>query len=66
MLRGAFVQRLSSTYLNIYIYKGPDHATLILEENLHIDDSIGIQHIINTDEIKMYLEYRYVSTIEVC
>ena len=43
-----------------------DRATLILEENLHVDASIGMQNMTDTDEVKGYLNCRYVSTIEAC
>ncbi|KAL4626567.1 hypothetical protein ACB092_05G106000 [Castanea dentata] len=56
----------SIKYLFKYITKGPDRATLILEENLHIDSSTGMQHMTDTDEVKTYLNCRYVSTIEAC
>jgi hypothetical protein len=56
----------SIKYLFKYINKGPDRATLILEENLHVDGSTGIQHVIDIDEIKAYLDCRYVSSIEAC
>ncbi|XP_075658630.1 uncharacterized protein LOC142628404 [Castanea sativa] len=56
----------SIKYLFKYITKGPDRATLILEENLHIDSSTGMQHMTDTDEVKTYLNCRYVSAIEAC
>ncbi|XP_059451100.1 uncharacterized protein LOC132181888 [Corylus avellana] len=56
----------SIKYLLKYINKGPDRATLILEENLHVDGSTGMQHAIDIDEIKAYLACRYVSAIEAC
>ena len=56
----------SIKYLFKYITKGPDHATLILEENLHIDPSTGMQHMTDTNEVKTYLNCRYVSAIEAC
>jgi hypothetical protein len=56
----------SIKYLFKYINKGPDRATLILEENLHVDGSTVIQHVTDTDEIKAYLDCRYVSAIEAC
>ena len=56
----------SIKYLFKYITKGPDRATLILEENLHIDPSTGMQHMTDTDEVKTYLNCRYVSAIEAC
>jgi hypothetical protein len=36
----------------------------MLEENLHIVCITGIQHVTKFDEIKTYLECRYVSAIE--
>jgi hypothetical protein len=56
----------SINYLFKYINIGLDYATLILEENLHVNDSIGIQNTANTNKIKTYLDCIYVSTIEVC
>uniref|UniRef100_A0A2N9EFG3 ATP-dependent DNA helicase n=1 Tax=Fagus sylvatica TaxID=28930 RepID=A0A2N9EFG3_FAGSY len=56
----------SIKYLFKYITKGPDRATLILEENVHVDASTGIQHVTNTDEVKAYLDCRYISAIEAC
>ncbi|KAL4626735.1 hypothetical protein ACB092_05G119100 [Castanea dentata] len=56
----------SIKYLFKYITKGPDRATLILEENLHIDSSTGMQHMTDADEVKTYLNCRYVSAIEAC
>ena len=43
-----------------------DRATLILEENLHVDASTRMQNMTDTDEVKGYLNCRYVSTIEAC
>ena len=54
----------SIKYLFKYITKGPNCA-LILEENLHIDYSAGVQHMTDTDDVKTYLNCRYVSAIEV-
>ncbi|XP_075658963.1 uncharacterized protein LOC142628812 [Castanea sativa] len=56
----------SIKYLFKYITKGPDRATLILEENLHFDASTGMQNMTDTDEVKGYLNCRYVSAIEAC
>ncbi|XP_023906976.1 uncharacterized protein LOC112018681 [Quercus suber] len=54
----------SIKYLFKYITKGPDRATLILEENLYVGASTGMQNMIDTDEVKGYLNCRYVSAIE--
>ena len=56
----------SIKYLFKYVTKGPDWATLILEENLHVDASTRMQNMTNTDEVKGYLNCRYVSAIEAC
>ena len=56
----------SIKYLFKYITKGLDRATLILEENLHVDTSTGMQNMTDTDEVKEYLNCRYVSAIEAC
>jgi hypothetical protein len=56
----------SIKYLFKYITKGPDRATLILEENVHVDASTRIQHVTNTDEVKAYLDCRYISAIKAC
>ena len=56
----------SIKYLFKYITKGPDRATLILEENLHVDSSTGVQHMTDINAVKTYLNCRYVSTIEAC
>ena len=56
----------SIKYLFKYITKGPDRATLILEENLHVDAFTRMQNMTDTDEVKGYLNCRYVSTIEAC
>jgi len=61
------VQSIKSIkYLFKYINKGSDRATLMLEENLYVEDSSGIQHTRDTDERKIYLDCRYVSAIEAC
>ena len=46
--------------------KGPNRATLILEENLHVNASIGMQNMTNTNEVKGYLNFRFMSAIEAC
>ena len=56
----------SIKYLFKYITKGPNRATLILEENLHIDASTRMQNMTGTDEVKEYLNWRYVFATEAC
>jgi hypothetical protein len=56
----------SIKYLFKYLNKGSDRATFMLENNLHIDCTTGIQYVIEFDEIKTYFECRYVSVIEAC
>ena len=65
MLSGVIIQGLSNTYSCI-LRREPDRATLILEENLHVDASTGMQNMTDTDEVKAYLNCRYVSAIEAC
>jgi hypothetical protein len=56
----------SIKYLFKYINKGLDRATLMLEENLHVEGSSEIQLVRDIDEIKAYLDCRCVSAIEAC
>ena len=55
---------LSVKYLYKYVYKGHDRATITLFQS----DNSNSQHILNQaepiDEIKMYLDARYVSASE--
>jgi len=48
-------------YLFKYVYKGHDRATV---ETLHQSDNATEGNVVDTDEIKKYLDYRYVSTSE--
>ena len=56
----------SIKHLFKYITKGLDRATLILEENLHVNASTRMQNMIDTDKVMEYLNWRYVFAIEVC
>jgi hypothetical protein len=58
-------------YLYKYVYKGPDHATAIVERRVDMpNQENNAQAVVangewqNRDEIKAYLEGRYVSTFE--
>ena len=56
----------SIKYLFKYITKGPNRAILILEENLHVNAFTRMQNMTDTDEVKEYLNWRYVFAIEAC
>ncbi|XP_077239757.1 uncharacterized protein LOC143880671 [Tasmannia lanceolata] len=53
-------------YLFKYIHKGPDRATVVLE----VDSKTNVQHTDNfrqeNDEVKQYLDCRYISAPEAC
>ncbi|XP_021991571.1 uncharacterized protein LOC110888349 [Helianthus annuus] len=48
-------------YLFKYLNKGPDKATMIVQENIGSDDEKRAKQIIRVDEIKNYLDCRYLS-----
>ena len=54
---------LAIKYLYKYLYKGHDHATIILSHPDHINN-IYPHDINSVDEIKMYLDARYISSSE--
>ncbi|KAM7528643.1 hypothetical protein LguiB_032053 [Lonicera macranthoides] len=56
----------SIKYLFKYINKGPDRATMILEENIARNSSTGIKEIKEVDEIKSFLDCHYLSVCEAC
>uniref|UniRef100_A0A2N9GSG7 ATP-dependent DNA helicase n=1 Tax=Fagus sylvatica TaxID=28930 RepID=A0A2N9GSG7_FAGSY len=56
----------SIKYLFKYVNKGSDRATFVLYENVHTDTASESHHITNIDEIKTYLDCRYISASEAC
>lgn len=56
----------SIKYLLKYINKGPDRATMILEENISRNAVTGVEEIREIDEIKSFLDCRYLSACEAC
>ena len=56
----------SIKYLFKYVNKGFDQATFVVYENLHTCATSKAQHITNIDEIKTYLDCRYISASEAC
>ncbi|KAG5562074.1 hypothetical protein RHGRI_004950 [Rhododendron griersonianum] len=53
-------------YLYKYVHKGPDRATVVLENNVARTTGGGQCSYSMTDEVKQYLDCRYVSAIEAC
>ncbi|XP_021979692.1 uncharacterized protein LOC110875797 [Helianthus annuus] len=51
-------------YLFKYLNKGPDRATMIVQENIGSDDEKRAKQIIRVDEIKNYMDCRYLSACE--
>ncbi|XP_071709076.1 uncharacterized protein [Rutidosis leptorrhynchoides] len=51
-------------YLFKYLNKGPDRATIVIQENLTRTGDSSVETIIEVDEIKNYLDCRYVSPCE--
>ncbi|KAK9078099.1 hypothetical protein SSX86_002156 [Deinandra increscens subsp. villosa] len=51
-------------YLFKYLNKGPDRTTMIIHDNITIDGETHHEKIINVDEIKNYLDCRYLSACE--
>lgn len=49
-----------------YVHKGPNRATVIVENNVSTTASNGQCSHEVTDEVKQYLDCRYVSAIEAC
>ena len=56
----------SIKYLFKYVNKGSDRATFVLYEKVHTDPASESHHITNIDEIKTYLDCRYISASEAC
>ncbi|XP_028106546.1 uncharacterized protein LOC114305630 [Camellia sinensis] len=53
-------------YLYKYIHKGPDRATVAIEDNVNRHNIDGQSRYREADEVKQYLDCRYISTIESC
>ncbi|XP_071739204.1 uncharacterized protein [Rutidosis leptorrhynchoides] len=51
-------------YLFKYLNKGPDRATIVIQENLIPGDESSGDKVIDVDEIKNYLDCRYLSPCE--
>ncbi|XP_020080111.1 uncharacterized protein LOC109703807 [Ananas comosus] len=51
-------------YLFKYINKGPDRSAVVLENNVHYTDGTPGKQYKNIDEIKQYLDCRYLSAYE--
>ena len=47
-------------YLFKYINKGTDRVTAVLEENVLYNSNDGMESILEKDEIKTYLDCRYI------
>ncbi|PIN26452.1 DNA helicase PIF1/RRM3 [Handroanthus impetiginosus] len=53
-------------YMYKYICKGTDRATIVIENNVDNPQDNGLQVYRRVDEIKQYLDCRYVSAIKAC
>ncbi|XP_039690573.1 uncharacterized protein [Medicago truncatula] len=53
-------------YLFKYLHKGPDRATMVIEDNVLGNRSTNATHITMVDEVKTFLDCRYVSACEAC
>ncbi|XP_071688036.1 uncharacterized protein [Rutidosis leptorrhynchoides] len=51
-------------YLFKYLNKGPDRATIVIQENLTQIENSSVAKIVEVDEIKNYLDCRYLSPCE--
>ena len=56
----------SIKYLSKYVNKGSDRAKFVLYKNVHIDPASESHHITSIDEIKTYLDCRYIFASEAC
>ncbi|XP_022722231.1 uncharacterized protein LOC111279552 [Durio zibethinus] len=59
-------QGRSIKYLFKYINRGHDRATFTIEENASTNNETGVPSLTEVDEIKRYLDCRYVSASEAC
>ncbi|GJV77616.1 ATP-dependent DNA helicase PIF1 [Tanacetum coccineum] len=51
-------------YLFKYLNKGPDKATIVIEENVRNRTTLGTVNVLEVDEIKNYLNCRYLAPCE--
>ncbi|XP_071740770.1 uncharacterized protein [Rutidosis leptorrhynchoides] len=51
-------------YLFKYLNKGPDRATIVIQENMIPNENSTVQNVIHVDKIKNYLDCRYLSPCE--
>lgn len=51
-------------YLFKYLHKGPDRATMVIEENVSINTRTKSTEIREIDEIKTYLDCRYICVLD--
>lgn len=53
-------------YLFKYLHKGPDRAAILIQENVSGNTTTDPKKITTVDEIKTFLDCRYVSACEAC
>ncbi|GKB48806.1 helicase [Tanacetum coccineum] len=51
-------------YLFKYLNKGPDRATIVVEENVRSGTSLAPEQVVEVDEIKNYLNCRFIASCE--
>ncbi|GKA23021.1 ATP-dependent DNA helicase PIF1, partial [Tanacetum coccineum] len=51
-------------YLFKYLNKGPDRATIVIEENVKNGTTVGTENVLEVDEIKNYLNCRFLAPCE--
>ncbi|GKA77871.1 ATP-dependent DNA helicase PIF1 [Tanacetum coccineum] len=51
-------------YLFKYLNKGPDRATIVIEENVRNETTLGTKNVLEVDEIKNYLNCQFLAPCE--
>nr|GEV01626.1 uncharacterized protein [Tanacetum cinerariifolium] len=51
-------------YIFKYLNKGPDRATIVIEENVRNGTTVGTENILEVDEIKNYQNYQFLAPCE--
>nr|GEY96408.1 helicase [Tanacetum cinerariifolium] len=51
-------------YLFKYLNKGPDRATIVIQENVKNGNTLTTEHVLEVDEIKNYLNCRFLAPCE--